>query len=294
MIPLLAMLAGCDAPAALYPVDPCRLGEGFDAIAVDVTCAAAGHTVEAAFTWDDDTRAGGATGDGWDGLSFYATGTTDGGGTLSVGHRPGALGAYVHEGAVDLVAGFLPAGDDLPEAPHIVITDGEASCDGVTGAGTVTLSGLPPAWVEGGVWEMDFDEGSFDAPPVAEAAASGWPAACPLDPRAWASVRVSAVCEGVERAAIQLLAPSAYAVELDALGQVADVSATWTEAFSATCAGGALPDLDGSLQGDDGHLRLYTPVLTVTRAPGGAWTVAETACGTCAAWDVTVEGLPDL
>ncbi|MFN7144278.1 MAG: hypothetical protein ACK4YP_10915, partial [Myxococcota bacterium] len=291
---LAAILAGCDAPAALYPVDPCRLGEGFDGIAVDVTCAAAGRTVEASFTWDDDTRAGGARGEGWEGLSFYATGTTRAGGTLSVGHRPGALGVYVHEGATDLVAGFLPAGDDQPEAPHLALTDGDAACDAGTGTGTVTLSGLPAAWVEGGVWEMAFDAGTFDATPVAAVAASGWPAACPLDPRAWASVRVSAACDGVERAAIQLLAPSAYSVELDALGQVAGVSATWSEAFSAACDGGALPDLVGSLRGDEGDLRLYTPVLTVTRAPGGAWTVAETACGACETWDVTVEGLPDL
>lgn len=292
MIALFALI-GCDAPAALYPVDPCRLGESFDAIAVDVTCAAAGRTVEARFAWDEGTRAGGVAGDAWDGLSFYATGTTVGGGTLSVGHRPGALGAYVHEGAVDLVAGFLPAGDDLPEAPHVAVTDGDASCDAATGTGTVTLSGLPTTWVDGGVWEMGFDAGTFEVTPVSTAA-SGWPAACPLDPRAWASVRISAACEGVERAAIQLLAPSAYTVELDALGQVSDVSATWTEAFAATCDGGALPDLDGSLRGDDGDLRLYTPVLTVTRAPDGAWSVAETACGTCAAWEVTVEGLPDL
>jgi hypothetical protein len=289
------LAAGCDTPATLYTVDPCRIGEAYAAVAVDVTCDAGGGPIDASFEWALDTRAGGTRGEDWDGLGFYATGTSVGGGTVSVGHRPGALGLYGVEGARSVVVGYLPAGDDLPVAPHVVVTDGVDSCDAATGVGTVRVTGLPPAWVEGGVWEMAFDAGEVTADPVTAAWSPPWPADCPISPGAWATTSLEATCDGAVAARIQFLAPESYAVELDVLGRVASVSTTWTEAFSASCDGGELPTLAGSLQGEDGVLRLYTPVLTVTRAADGAWVMEESECGSCASgWTVTVDGLPAL
>ncbi|MDP2317316.1 MAG: hypothetical protein Q8P41_30815 [Pseudomonadota bacterium] len=289
------LLLGCDTPAVLYPVDPCRMGQDFAEVSAEVTCAAAGHTIEGTSSWATGTGAGGTQGEGWEGLGFYATGRSGAGGTLSVGHRPGALGLYAVEGERSVVVGYLPAGDELPAAPYVAVSDGERTCDGATGSGTVRVSGLPTEWVEGGVWEMAFDAGTVDADPIAAEWSSPWPAECALSPDAWATTRIEATCDGVAAARIQFLAPKSYAVELDVLGQVASVSATWTEAFAATCAGGELPSLAGSLQGEDGALRLYTPVLTVTRPAGGAWALEETECGTCpAGFVLTVEGLPTL
>ncbi|MDP2306335.1 MAG: hypothetical protein Q8P18_09940 [Pseudomonadota bacterium] len=291
----IALLAGgCDIPATLYPVDPCRIGETYSQVSAEVVCEAGGDRVEATFEWAVDTRAGGTQGEGWDGLGFYATGTSAGGGTLSVGHRPGALGLYGVEGALSVVVGYLPAGDEQPAAPHVVVTDGDTTCDAATGVGTVHVTGLPPEWVDGGTWEMAFDAGEAVADPVTDGWVSPWPADCPISPGAWAATSVSATCEGTVAARIQFQAPKSYAVELGALGQVASVSATWTEAFSASCGDGALPSLAGSLQGEGGVLRLYTPVLTVTRSADGVWAMEQTECGECAAWEIAVDGLPTL
>ena len=292
---MILALLGCDAPATLYPVDPCRLGRDYAAVSVDVTCTTGNQTVEATFDGAADTRVGGTRGEGWEGLGFYATGPSAGAGTVSIGHRPGALGVYASEGARSLVAGYLPAGDVLAAAPFVEVTDGEVTCDAATGTGTVRVSGLPADWVDGGVWEMDFDAGEGSADPVTTDWAPPWPSECAIGPRAWATVSIAASCDGAVAARIQFLAPETYAVALDVLGQVASVSATWTEAFSATCAGGALPTLAGSLQGDDVGLRLYTPVLTVTRTGDGPWAVETTGCGECpSGWTVAVEGLPAL
>jgi hypothetical protein len=293
-VTLLVLLVGCDPPAQIYPVGACRMGDLFADVAVEVTCASGGEPLTADLAWAADTRAGGTQGEGWDGTGFYATGLSAGGGTLSVGHRPGALGVYGLEGGRSLTLGYLPAGDTLPGAPSVTLTDGTTTCDAATGVGTARVTGLPDEWVEGGVWEMTFDAGVATTTPVAEAWASSWPAACPLAPESWATLEVSAACEGVEAARIQFLAPSAYAVELDVLGQVDTVSATWTDAFSARCRDGDLPALAGSLQGEGGALRIYTPVLSVVRGVSGAWAVEATECGACAAWEVTVDGLPDL
>lgn len=292
---LAALAGGCDTPAALYPVDPCRIGDTYAHVSAEVTCESGGDVIEATFVWAVDTRAGGTTGEGWDGLGFYATGESAGGGTVSVGHRPGALGLYGVEGDRSVVVGYLPASDQLPAAPHVVVTDGETTCDAATGVGSVRVTGLPVEWVEGGTWEMTFDAGEVVADPVSDAWASPWPADCPIGPTAWSTTGIEATCDGAVAARIQFLAPNSYTVELDVLGQVAEVSATWTEAFSASCGGGDLPSLAGSLQGDDGGSRLYTPVLTVTRDAGGAWAMEETECGECAAgWEITVDGLPTL
>ncbi len=291
---LISGLAGCDVPATAFPVDPCRVGDTFDAVSADVRCAAAGTSVEASFEWGAATILGGVRGEGWDGLGFVATGATPAGGTLSLGHRSGALGFYARDTSSVVEVGFVPSVPEVPEAPHVTLTDGDTTCDAATGAGSVTLAGLPEAWSEGGTWEMTFDGGTFTADAVSDAWSAPWPATCPMSPSAWASVRVAAACDGVERATIQFLAPASYAVELDALGQAASVSATWTEAFSATCDGGAPGALDGSLQGEDGALQLYTPVLSAARDADGAWVLEETACGACDAWVVTVEGLPEL
>ena len=288
------LLAGCAPDATAWPVDPCRLGAALDAVRAEVTCSAAGRTFTADLAWDDASRAGGVRGDGWAGLGFYGTGSTAAGGTLSLGHRPGEIGFYGLEDELEVVVGFLPANGESAVAPYVTLSDGADRCDAVSGGGSVRLSGLPEGWADDGVWEMTFDAGSFEADPVVDTFVSPWPATCPLSPRAWASVRVSATCAGAERAAIQLQSPSGYALTLDPIGGVETVSATWTEAFYATCDGAALPNLDGSLQGEGGALRLYTPVLTVGRDPGGAWSMEATNCGTCAAWVVTVEGLPDL
>jgi len=290
----LLLLIGCDVPAALYPVGACRMGARFASVEAEVTCTSGGRTLAADFAWAVDTRAGGTTGEGWDGLGFYATGQSTGGGTLSVGHRSGRIGLYGLDGAHALTIGFLPAGDSLPDAPFLTLVDGTASCDAATGVGTARVYGLPEEWVEGGVWEMDFDHGVATTTPAAGAWASGWPAECPLAPEAWAALEVSAACDGVEAARIRFLAPSAYAVELDGLGQFDSVSATWTDAFSARCGDGDLPALAGSLQVEGGASRIYTPVLTVARAASGTWAVEATECGTCGAWEVAVEGLPAL
>jgi hypothetical protein len=291
---LLLLAVGCDPPATLYPTDPCRLGDAFANVSADLSCTSGGTTLTARFDWDADLRAGGGAGD-WDGTSFYAAGSSLGGGTISVGYVPGGLGVYGREGDVSAVAGFLPAGNERPTAPYVELADGTTTCDASTGSGSVTLRGLPTTWATDGDWGMDFDAGVADADPVIVSWSPSWPATCPINPRAWATVRITARCEGDPRAEILFLAPEAYQVELGVVGQVDTVSATWSEAFAATCEGGATAGLGGSLQGDHGALRFSTPVLTATRAAGGAWALESTACGTCpAGWDVTVEGLPDL
>lgn len=288
---LLALLA-CDRPAAVWPADPCRVGALFADVTADVRCASDGADIDASFVTERVTRVGAVAGEAFEGLSFYATGEVEGGGTLSVGLRSGAVGVYARDTTRDVVVGFLPASADLPAAPHAVVTEGAATCDAVRGAGGVAVTGLPDDWSADGGWEMTFDAGSFEADEAATSWAAPWADDCPLSPAAWASVRVSAACDGEERAAIEFLAPSGYAVELDALGQVAAASATWDSAFSATCAGGELASLAGSIQAEDGVVRLYTPVLTVARREDGAWTLEETACGSCDAWAITVDGLP--
>lgn len=288
------LLAGCGTPAALYPVDPCRVAPPFGEVSGSASCAAAGQALEVTFDWAETTRVGGTQGDGWEGLSFYTTGTSADGGTISVGHRPGGtLGLYARSGASELVVGYLPAGSDTPEAPYVALTDGVTTCD-ATGSGDVVLTGVPTAWVNGGEWGMTFDGGVEESDTVASDWEPPWPATCPLDPRAWATVRVTARCGATVGAEIQFLAPTSYTVELDALGGVGGVSATWGNAFAATCDGAEITTLDGSLQGEGGVLRLYTPVLTVLRGEGG-WSLEETACGECeAGWEVEVEGLPEM
>ncbi len=290
---MIVLLLGCDTPAALYPVDPCRLGESFSAATAEISCTGPAGTVSASAAWSDDTRAGGTRGEGWDGLSFYATGTTDSGGTLSLGRRPDGVGLYLLDGATDVRVGFLPASTESPLAPYVSATNGSATCDALTGTGDVHLSGLPEAWAPGGTWDMSFDNGSFEADPVSPTWSSPWPATCPIHPAAWAAVTITASCAGVELARLQLQAPASYGVELDTLGRVGTVSVTWSEAFSAQCGGADVTSSDGSLQSEDGVTRIYTPLLTVA-GDGDSWDVESTTCGACDAWVVTVEGLPTL
>lgn len=290
---MILLLYGCDTPATLYPVDPCRLGESFASVSAEVTCTGPSGTVSASATWSDDTRAGGTRGEGWDGLSFYATGTTTSGGTLSVGRRPDGVGLYLLDGGTDVKVGFLPASTEAPEAPFVTVTDGALTCDAMTGAGAVHISGLPESWAPGGTWDMTFDNGTFEADPVPTTWSAPWPATCPIHPSAWASTRVTASCAGEERAFLQLQAPASYGVELDTIGQVGTVAVTWSEAYAARCEGADAAISDGSLQSEDGVSRIYTPILVVT-GNDDAWSVESTTCGTCDAWDVTVEGLPAL
>lgn len=293
MIALL-LLTACDAPATAWPTDPCRVGALFAEVGADVSCATDGVALDAGFAIDRVTRVGAVGGEDWEGLSFYATGETVGGGTLSVGLRDGTVGVYGRDATRDVVVGFLPAAVELPVAPYASVTVADATCDATSGAGGVEVSGLPDGWTADGAWGMTFQSGVFEADPAVEAWAAPWAHDCPLSPAAWTSIGVSAVCDGVERAAIHFLAPSGYTVELDALGQIAGASATWATAFSATCDGGALPSLAGSLQSEAGVLQLSTLVLAVARDADGAWTVEETSCGSCDAWEITVTGLPAM
>jgi hypothetical protein len=76
-------------------------------------------------------------------------------------------------------------------------------------------------------------------------------------------------------------------------------------AVEVTCASGGEPltsDLAwaadtraGGTQGEgwDGT-GFYATGLSVVRGVSGAWAVEATECGACAAWEVTVDGLPDL
>jgi hypothetical protein len=292
---LLLSILGCDTPATLYVADACRIGGSFASVAADVSCASGGRTLDARFVWGEEVGAGGSLGDTWDGLSFYATGRSTEDGTLAVGYLPDGLGVYGREGDVSAVAGYLPAGHERADAPYVTVTDGTATCDAATGTGSVHLSGLPEAWAEGGEWEMDFADGEATADPFLAAWSPAWPGTCPINPRAWATVRVAATCDGIARAEIQFLSPQGYQVELDALGLVVGVSATWASAASARCDGATLDTLDGSLQADSDGARLYTPVLTVTREGSGEWALEDTACGECpSGWSVVVDGLPDL
>jgi hypothetical protein len=254
---LILALLSCAPSALLVPDDACRLS-GFGAPTVEVSCGGETTTV----TWDAPLRVGGLSG-AWDGLSFFAGASTTGGGGLSVGWRPGELGVELLEGGLSAAAGFRPEQGDAADE----------TCE------ELVVTGLPEAWVSGGAWSP--------GDPVATDWAPDWPSTCALSPRAWATVRAELTCAGEPVAALQLLAPDRYVVTLDSLWRPVDASATWSEAFSATCEGEVVDDVTATLAGD----RLETTLFTATREDGG-WRVEE-ACAPCEGMEIAIEGLPE-
>jgi hypothetical protein len=248
------LLLACATPTALLvPDDACRLADFGD---VALTCG--GETV----AWGEPLRVGGLAGE-WDGLAFFAGASTVGGGGMSVGWRPGEIGAEVLEGEVAVAAGFRPEQGDAVDP----------TCD-------VVVTGLPEAWVPGGAWSPG------DA--VATDWSPDWPATCPLNPRAWATLRAELTCDGVPAVEIQLLAPDRYVVTLDAYGRPETTTAAWSDAFSATCDGAVVDEVGATLADE----RLETTLFTARRVDG-VWAV-ESACAPCeGTWGIAVEGLPE-
>ncbi|MFZ5476517.1 MAG: hypothetical protein ACOZNI_07035 [Myxococcota bacterium] len=286
---MILLVAACRPPAVLVPADPCRVGGELGSLAADVTCEAAGRTVEATFSWDGPLRAGGLAGE-WDGLSFFAAGTTEGGGGMSVGWRPGELGFEALEDDLAAGAGFRPEEGDVPDRPWVEAGE----CD-VDGAGEVVLTGLPEAWAAGGTWTMRFDGGGAAADEVASEWTPDLPGDCPLSARAWSSATARVSCAGETVAEVHLLAPARYLVTLDDFGRVAAVEAGWSEAFDASCAGEVAEAVTSELAGDADALALDTTLFAADRGADGVWRARSVACGACdVGWAVDVEGLPDL
>lgn len=286
---------GCAPVATLYPTSPCRLTAEFAAVSADFSCASAGSTIEARFEGERPLRAGGRRGAGWEGLSFFATVATVDDALLSLGWRPGAVGVAGAREVVAVAAGFLPAGTDVDAPPWAELVDGAATCDARTGSGEVALTGLPEGWTADGAWHLSFADGAGEEDAVETAWSPEWPADCPLSPRAWATVRVAARCDGALVAEAQFLAPDAYTLGLDELGSVATADVAWGASFSARCGESIVQLAEASLAGDAGRLAFSSPILTASRAPDADWRVDSTTCGACATeWEIEVEGLPDL
>lgn len=280
-------LVGCLPPAALYPVDPCRVGAEWDAIEAEATCSLAGSTVTASFDWSGAAEVGGRTGEGWDGLSFYI-----GDGALDVGWRPGVEGrpGTIGMAAGDMVVGFDPRSIETPDPPGVAV---ETCTD--AGDGDASIRGLPEAWVQDGEWRLVFEGGDGVTSEVAMGWPSPWPSDCALHPRAWATSRFAASCEGAVVAEVQFLAPSTYVVALDELGRIRSVDARWDTSFDARCGGDVAEATHGALAGEAGALRMETEVLSLVRESDAGWRVETTDCGVCpTGWAVTVEGLPAL
>lgn len=276
------LVCACAPVATLWPEDDCRVGAEAAAIVAEVRCEVGGETRTAALAFDAVARVEAARGDAWDGLSVGLVGPSAGGGTLALAWRPDGLHLAAAEGDLAL---------DLDGASATVLaTWGGTPCD----AGAVALSGLPLGWTEDGAWAASFDGEGVSADPVAETWDPPWPSDCPLAPRAWAATRVTARCAGATVADVQFLAPAAYAVDLDALGRPAVVEAAWDGSFDAACAGEVAASTGGTLAASGGAVALETDLVAIARDTAGVWTVVDSACGTCEAWEVEVEGLPEL
>lgn len=281
-VALVAGLAACSPVATLWPEDDCRVGAEAAAIVAEVRCDVGGEAHAATLAFDAVERVEAAQGAGWAGLSVGLVGRSAGGGALKLAWRPDGLRLASTEG--DLVL-------DLDGASaEVVATWGGTPCD----AGTVAISGLPAGWTEDGAWAAAFGADGVSADTVADAWDPPWPSDCPLAPRAWAASRVTARCAGTTVADVQFLAPAAYAVDLDALGRPVAVEAAWDGSFDAACAGDVAPSTEGTLVAEGGTVALTTDLVEVARDAAGAWTVVDSACGTCDAWEASVEGLPGM
>ena len=283
---MILTLLACDAPAVVYPVDPCRLGDDFSDVTITATCSGDDGEVAIETTFASVGRVGGNSGEDWSGLAFHVTGVGMGGETVSIGRRDDRLGVYVRDGDTSLVAGFLPSSSDPFADPYLAMTDGTHTCDW-HGVGEVRVTGLP--W---GDWAMTFSGGEPEITPLGDWDPA-WPDACALSPDSWDLVEASATCDGRILASYRLTEPDTYEVELDPLSRTGETDATWTDADSATCDVGAPGMLEVSLKADADGIRLYSPMLTLIQ-DGGDWAVEDTYCGSCADWYVDVRGLPEL
>lgn len=288
---ILALLA-CAPPATLWPTDDCRVADTLP-IAGEVRCSGPAGEVSAAFAPVEIVEVGGDQGEAWSGLSWWAAGPPAGGGEIAVGWRPGELGIAVETEALSLAVGFTPRGGAVVPG-FVSVREGDVTCDAETGAGTVSLTGLPTGWADGDVWTSSFGGGAPASTTVAASWEAPWSSGCALDPRAWSTVRVRSICAGQVRAEIQFLAPDTWDVTLDTVGQVETVDAEWHASFDASCDGAVAGPYVGSLTGSAGALALSTPLVDVATNGDGAWYLTGTTCGTCEDWSVEVEGLPEL